>query len=130
MDVFTWSLPFVAEKTTDILANVFSICSKDELMAENIPEDKEEAAMTKERKEAMRNKIRAVGKMARVFALLREESESVLLLKGLTPSGKLPLGSLAGGKPSIVDSIASYQKVRGGNYLQYLYMLRYLFDLF
>ena len=33
--------------------------------------------------------------------IFRQESESVLELKGLTPSGMLPMGVLAGGKTSI-----------------------------
>jgi len=37
----------------------------------------------------------------------REESESVLQLKGLTPNGLLPIGALSGGKDSLENGTST-----------------------
>ncbi|TFK21382.1 serine/threonine-protein phosphatase 2B catalytic subunit [Coprinopsis marcescibilis] len=78
MDAFTWSLPFVGAKIADMLLAVLSVCSEEELDTDSEDEAKEAQAAEeiRLRRQQIKNKIRAVGRMQRVFALLREEAEN------------------------------------------------------
>ncbi|CAG7847751.1 Serine/threonine-protein phosphatase 2B catalytic subunit A1; AltName: Full=Calcineurin A1 [Serendipita indica DSM 11827] len=114
MDVFTWSLPFVGEKITDMLIAILNCCSKEELDEELEEEEEiiEETEDGTERRKVIKNKILAVGRMARVFALLREESERVSELKNSTGSSTLPSGMLVLGSEAIKESITGYDDAR------------------
>jgi len=127
MDVFSWSLPFVGEKITDMLISMLNICSKEELeeeMAdlESIPDLPEEAPPkppTPEEKEARRqiikNKILAIGRLSRVFSVLREESESVSELRRISGNVRLPAGTLMLGAEGIKKAIGSFDEARNSD---------------
>ncbi|KAG8706620.1 3',5'-cyclic-nucleotide phosphodiesterase (PDEase) (3':5'-CNP) [Ceratobasidium sp. 395] len=120
MDVFTWSLPFVGEKITDMLMAILNCCSQEELEAEEeeelisptAPDDKLGEDDGAERRRVIKSKILAVGRMSRVFSLLREESERVSELKNMGGAGKLQQGVLAAGAENIKDSIGSFDDAR------------------
>jgi len=116
-----------------MLVAVLNTCTKEEL-----EEHDEELVVTApsgasfetaERRKIIKNKIMAVGRMARVFALLRyviqavfsflhilthvfsvsrEESEKVSELKSVLGSSKLPYGTLASGTEGIRDAINGF----------------------
>ena len=90
MDVFSWSLPFVGEKVIDVLLNILNICTDEELaeVDEHI-DSLIERNNREQRKEQIRSKIRALGKVAKAYQSLRELSENVVTLRGLTPSASL-----------------------------------------
>ena len=112
MDVFTWSLPFVGEKVTDMLMTILSICTDEELEGSDDEELTQSEVELRARKEVIKNKIKAVGKMARMFTVLREESESILQLKGLTPNHNLPMGILSSGKTGIEQAITTFEEAK------------------
>lgn len=162
MDVFTWSLPFVGEKITDMLIAILNICTKEELEEETVldlnnstirsavtdarepfvvpsldqsssttsgstspgvitPLDRSGSAggsdefgddtTIEERRSAMKNKIMAIGRMSRLFRVLRQEAESLSELKAHT-GGKLPSGTLFLGTEGIRQAISTFEEAR------------------
>ena len=107
MDAFTWSLPFVGAKITEMLLAILSVCSDQELesvssedddaerargFGDDTDEDDDEDDDTRtvpdsqvdlvDRREVIKNKILAVGRMQRVFQLLRCVSRCHLFVYG------------------------------------------------
>ncbi|EPE33487.1 Metallo-dependent phosphatase [Glarea lozoyensis ATCC 20868] len=123
MDVFTWSLPFVGEKITDMLIAILSISSEDELKEDATPSTVSPGPISppattpldpdsiEYKKRAIRNKILAIGRLSRVFQVLREESERVTELKTAS-GGRLPAGTLMLGAEGIKNAISSFEDAR------------------
>lgn len=117
MDVFTWSLPFVGEKITDMLIAILNTCSKEEL-DDPTPTSSGPASpplsideSTDVKRRAIKNKILAIGRLSRVFQVLREESERVTELKTAS-GGKLPAGTLMLGAEGIKQAIHNFEDAR------------------
>ncbi len=119
MDVFTWSLPFVGEKITDMLIAILNTCSKEELEEEtpsfsgpaSPPLSSADQESTEFKRRAIKNKILAIGRLSRVFQVLREESERVTELKTAS-GGRLPAGTLMLGAEGIKQAINSFEDAR------------------
>eukprot|EP00347_Sterkiella_histriomuscorum_P002668 403367261 len=115
MDIFTWSVPFVAEKVVEMLFNVLK-------QGQELPDEEEEQVDPKKlieqestpkssKADLLRNKVRAMSKMMKMFKILREENESVMQLKGICPDGKVPKGLLLEGKKAIENELTDRSKV-------------------
>ena len=126
MDVFTWSLPFVGEKITDMLLAILNTCSKEELEEENPTPNSAgpvspvaggpvvsavDAEASEFKRRAIKNKILAIGRLSRVFQVLREESERVTELKTAS-GGRLPAGTLMLGAEGIKQAINNFEDAR------------------
>jgi serine/threonine-protein phosphatase 2B catalytic subunit len=90
-----------------MLISMLNICSKEELdrEMEDHPPVSQISAPTSEEREARRqiikNKVLAIGRLSRVFAVLREESESVSELRRVSGNVRLPAGTLMLGAEGI-----------------------------
>lgn len=124
MDIFTWSLPFVGEKVSEMLLAILNTCTKEELNTrqdanaqtlEKItrPSDRdgEVPKMSEETLKKFRNKVLAIGRVSRMFSILREESESITEFKGVAGT-QLPKGTLMMGSEGIRGAIASFEDAR------------------
>jgi serine/threonine-protein phosphatase 2B catalytic subunit len=109
---------------TDMLIAILNTCSKEELDDPNStpsimsgpssPEIKTgplDPESTEFKRRAIKNKILAIGRLSRVFQVLREESERVTELKTAS-GGRLPAGTLMLGAEGIKQAIHSFEDAR------------------
>jgi len=117
MDVFSWSLPFVAEKVTDMLCQILRHGPQNNVPPGNTSTGSNKAvavsdASSKEKQNILREKVIAVTKMMNMYKTLRQEQESIVKLKQLSPSKKLPHGILKGGSDAIRQAVSTYNNAK------------------
>ncbi|KAF0978534.1 hypothetical protein FDP41_002354 [Naegleria fowleri] len=112
MNTFNWSLPFVVEKVMDMFNVILNLCDEQEDAASD-DEDllSGQSSITPERADLIKTKIRSVGRLCRMYTTLREEHESIVMLKGLA-GGVLPRGLLSQGPNAIRNAIIDFETAR------------------
>merc|ERR1712242_604808 len=116
MDVFTWSLPFVAEKVTDMLYSIVSHEAPDggdEVITDS--NDVVKITGSSNKTNVLKGKVIAVTKLMRMYKVLKENQDNIIKLKQLSPSGTLPSGVLAGGAKSIERAISSFSNAKAAD---------------
>ena len=92
-----------------MLIAILNCCSKEELEeSDGLDVDTAIQDEAGERRKLIKSKILAVGRMSKVFALLREESEKVSELKNVSGGTKVPPTVLANAAEEIKDSIRGF----------------------
>jgi len=109
--VFQWSLPFVAEKVTDMLANVLDYEAQQGGGAEMM-EDEGDDGVVARRGGLLKKKVLGVSKLLKMYKILREEQEAILQLKQLIPSQKLPFGLVSKGADAIQTMLTGFDTAK------------------
>jgi serine/threonine-protein phosphatase 2B catalytic subunit len=107
ISLFTWSLPFVAEKVTDLLAHVLAWDPPEP--GTDVVEDRKN--VVEARGGMLKQKVMAVTKVLRMYRVLRQESESIVQLKQLT-NNKIPTGLLSQGADGIKGLLSSFESAK------------------
>jgi len=108
MDVFSWSLPFVAEKVADMLLSVLNVCDDDK----DDEDDNTNQVDKQAQRDRLRAKVKSVSKMLRMYSVLCKERETLMLIKSFTPENKIPVGLLSGGVDAIKEALGDFEKAK------------------
>uniref|UniRef100_A0A7S3P207 Uncharacterized protein n=1 Tax=Euplotes crassus TaxID=5936 RepID=A0A7S3P207_EUPCR len=117
IDVFSWSLPFLADKVITMLKSLLEHGITDEDM---VDEDLESEAVSKVLETAERSKkvgvikmkVKSVARMHKIFRTLKDENDLLLQIKGMAPDGKIPKGLLLEGRPAIRDTFKEFAQAK------------------
>lgn len=112
VDIFTWSMPFLAEKVMSMLSYIVNKLGDDDDDEHDHSKALQELSKEsqKMRVNKLKSKVKSFARMQKMFTTLKEESELILKLKGMAPDGKIPRGLLLEGRPAIKDALQEFKR--------------------
>jgi len=122
MDIFSWSLPFVSEKTTEMLFHLVKVREgesddddddDDDDDMGDIPNEHNHnigSAKLQQRGEILRNKIKFVSKMLKLKKSVREENETIIASKIMSTDNRIPTSILTKGGTARTNSFDTAKK--------------------
>lgn len=113
MDVFAWSIPFVGEKIADLLMAVLNVPNLSARLATLSAE--QQAHLEKEKKKRqsiIKSKIRAVARITKMFATVRDERETLTEFMNVTGITIVPAKYLTLGGEELRKAIRSFEEAK------------------
>jgi len=113
MDVFTWSLPFMSEKVTDMVYQMLDYGREEDAFTDmpgtpRVGNDKPNT----EGLDDLMVKLNALARFRQMAKTLKKEKEKIVKLKALSPSRNLPSGLLFKGSDAIDKALSKFEDVR------------------
>ena len=105
MNVFSWSIPFVSEKVSEILMHI--IKKKDELSY-----DEDNTKISEAITDSLKMKMTFITMFMKMHRTLREEHELIMKLKGFCPGNRIPKGILLQGAEALVTALERYKEAK------------------
>ena len=105
MNVFSWSIPFVSEKISEILLHIIK---KDKSALEGDESDKIGETIT----DSLKLKVKFLTMIMKMYRTLREENELIMKLKGFCPGNKIPKGILLQGPEALKTAYERYKEAK------------------
>ena len=108
LNIFTWSIPFVSEKISEMLIHIIK---KDPTF--NDSNDNDSSTIIDETiTNSLKMKVQFITMLMKMYRTLREESELIMKLKGFCPGNKIPRGILIQGPDALKTAYERYKNVK------------------
>ena len=106
MNTFSWSIPFVLEKISEMF---LQIIKKHDL---DIKSNDENKVIEEKVTESFRMKVKIITVLMKMYRTLREVRELIMKLKGFFPGNKIPRGILMQGPEALKSALERYKKTK------------------
>ena len=104
-NVFSWSIPFVSEKISEMLLQIIKKQDLDVKLTDN-------KTIEENVTESLRMKVKMITVLMKMYKTLREERELIMKLKGFCLGNKIPRGILIQGPEALKSALERYKKTK------------------